>query len=99
MPFSPKPPTNSSTRPCGLSKEQRISLGGLDFMPDLSGALYVPDFEALLVADLHLEKASNLARRGVHLPPYDTRASLMQLEAVIAQITAGATDFPRRQFS
>jgi len=68
-----------------LSKEHRISLNGLDFIPDLSGALFVPEFKALLIADLHLEKASNMARRGVHLPPYDTRASLMQLEAVIAQ--------------
>jgi DNA ligase-associated metallophosphoesterase len=68
-----------------LSKVHRISLNGLDFIPDLSGALFVPDFRTLLVADLHLEKASNMARRGVHLPPYDTRASLMQLEAVIAQ--------------
>ena len=73
MPFSPKLPAPLSTRPRGLSKEHRISLNGLDFIPDLSGALFVPDFKTLLVADLHLEKASNLARRGVHLPPYDTR--------------------------
>ena len=44
MPFSPKPRTTSSTRPCGLSRSHRISLGGLDFIPDLSGALYAPDF-------------------------------------------------------
>ena len=74
MPFSPKPRTTSSTRPCGLSRSQRISLGGMDFIPDLSGALYAPEFKALLVADLHLEKGTSLARRGVHLPPYDTRA-------------------------
>ncbi len=86
MPFSPKLPAPSSTRPWGLSKEHRISLNGLDFIPDLSGALFAPAFKALLIADLHLEKASNMARRGVHLPPYDTRASLAQLEAVIAQI-------------
>jgi hypothetical protein len=67
-----------------LSKEHRISLSGLDLVPDLSGALYVPDFKTLLIADLHLEKASNMAKRGVHLPPYDTRASLTQLEAVIS---------------
>ena len=84
MPFSPKLPAPSSTRPWGLSKAHRISLNGLDFIPDLSGALFVPDFKTLLVADLHLEKASNMARRGVHLPPYDTRASLTQLETVIS---------------
>jgi DNA ligase-associated metallophosphoesterase len=67
-----------------LSRAHRISLGGLDLIPDLSGALYVPDFAALLVADLHLEKGSSLAYRGVHLPPYDTRETLVQLTAAIA---------------
>jgi uncharacterized protein len=85
MPFSPKPRTTSSTRPCGLSRSQRISLGGVEFIPDLSGALYAPDFRALLIADLHLEKGTSLARRGVHLPPYDTRESLTQLQAAIAE--------------
>lgn len=84
MPFSPKPRTTSSTRPCGLSRAHTIALSGLTLIPDLSGALYVPDFEALLVADLHLEKGTSLARRGVHLPPYDTRESLLQLRAAIA---------------
>ena len=59
MPFSPKLPVPSSMRPWGLSKEHRITLNGLDLVPDLSGALFVPEFKALLVADLHLEKASN----------------------------------------
>ncbi len=68
-----------------MSKEHRIGLGGLDLIPDLSGALFIPSLRSLLVADLHLEKASNMARRGVHLPPYDTRASLALLEAVIAE--------------
>lgn len=85
MPFSPKPRTTSSTRPCGLSRAHRIPLGGLDLVPDLSGALYVPDYDTLLVADLHLEKGTSLARRGIHLPPYDTRESLRQLSAVLAE--------------
>lgn len=84
MPFSPRPPAPSSARPWGLSRTHRIGLAGLDFIPDLSGALYAPDFKALLVADLHLEKGSSIARRRVHLPPYDTRSSLSQLRAVIA---------------
>ena len=86
MPFSPKQPAPSSMRPCGLSRIHRIALGGLDFIPDLSGALYVPEFKALLVADLHLEKGSSLAKRGVHLPPYDTRESIMQLQSVITVV-------------
>jgi hypothetical protein len=56
----------------------------MDFIPDMSGALYVPEFRALIVADLHLEKGTSLARRGVHLPPYDTRQSLLQLRAALA---------------
>jgi uncharacterized protein len=87
MPFSPKLPATSSTRPCGLSRSARINLAGLDLIPDLSGALYVPDFKTLLVADLHLEKASNMAMRGVMIPPYDTRASLALLEAAIEATT------------
>jgi uncharacterized protein len=83
MPYSLKPQMISSTRPCGLSRSQRISLSGTDFIPDLSGALYAPDFRTLLVADLHLEKGTSLARRGVHLPPYDTRQSLLQLKAAL----------------
>ena len=84
MPFSPKPRINSSVRPCGVSRSQKIRLAGFDLIPDLSGALHVPEFRALLVADLHLEKGTSLARRGVHLPPYDTRESLRRLAGVIA---------------
>jgi DNA ligase-associated metallophosphoesterase len=83
MPFSPKLRMPSLMRPYGLSRSQRISLGGMDFIPGLSGALYAPDVRALLVADLHLEKGTSLARRGVHLPPYDTRQSLNQLRAAV----------------
>lgn len=66
-----------------MSRAHRITLAGVDFIPDLSGALYAPEFGALLVADLHLEKGTSLARRGVHLPPYDTRESLLQLKAAM----------------
>lgn len=52
-------------------------------MPDLSGALLIPDFATLVVADLHLEKGSSLARRGLHIPPYDTRATLQLLAHAI----------------
>src|SRR4029450_8482542 len=83
MPSSRKPPTNSSRKPCGSSELTRIPVGGLDFLADLTGALYAPDYRALLVADLHFEKGSSVARRGVHLPPYDTRSTLKTLmEAV-----------------
>lgn len=85
MPFSPKPPSNSSMRPRGLSKSHEILLAGMRFRPDLSGALYAPELSALLVADLHLEQGAALARRGVAIPPFDTAVTLAALAAVMAE--------------
>src|SRR3954451_18182054 len=42
-------------------------------------ALFCPARRALLVADLHLEKASWVARLGQLLPPYDSHATLTAL--------------------
>lgn len=83
MRFSPRPRANLPTRPCDLSRSARIALAGLDLVPDLSGALHIPDFATLVVADLHFEKGSSLARRGLHVPPYDTRATLRLLAQAI----------------
>jgi uncharacterized protein len=47
------------------------------------GALYWPDQDMLIVADLHFEKGSSYAARGVHLPPYDTSKTLSRLEALM----------------
>lgn len=58
-------------------------LGRLAVLPDLSGALWLPDERTLVVADLHLEKGSAYAARGVFLPPYDSTATLAALTAVI----------------
>lgn len=46
-------------------------------------ALYWPREQALLVADLHLEKASFYARHGQMLPPYDSRETLARLASAI----------------
>ncbi|MBF5089329.1 ligase-associated DNA damage response endonuclease PdeM [Novosphingobium sp. NBM11] len=46
-------------------------------------ALYWPDEQALLVADLHLEKASFYARFGQMLPPYDSRETLERIARAI----------------
>jgi DNA ligase-associated metallophosphoesterase len=54
-------------------------------MADLSGALFWQEERLLIVSDLHLEKGSSFARRGVLLPPYDTAATLNCLGAVIAR--------------
>lgn len=46
-------------------------------------ALFWPRESALIVADLHLEKASSFARHGQMLPPYDSRATLERLAEAI----------------
>ncbi|MEM7429639.1 MAG: ligase-associated DNA damage response endonuclease PdeM [Pseudomonadota bacterium] len=66
-----------------------IRLGDLHLEPDLSGALWVPEERTLLVADLHFEKGSAFAARGVHLPPYDTGSTLGLLERAIARYRPG----------
>lgn len=45
--------------------------------------LFWPKENALLVADLHLEKASFFARHGQMLPPYDSRETLERLAHAI----------------
>ena len=60
-----------------------VLLGEL-LTPHVSGALWWGVERTLVVSDLHLEKGSSFAARGVSLPPYDTRETLDQLEAVVA---------------
>lgn len=67
----------------GEFNAQQLSICGKAFVADYSGALYWPAEDALIVADLHLEKGSSFAARGVMLPPYDTRETLTQLAAAI----------------
>jgi DNA ligase-associated metallophosphoesterase len=62
-----------------------IALCGVAAVCDLTGALYLPDFDALVVSDLHLEKGAAFARRGQLLPPYDTLATLKLFDAVVAR--------------
>jgi hypothetical protein len=62
-----------------------VSVAGVAFIADLSGALYWHEQRLLVVSDLHLEKGSSYAARGVLLPPYDTIATLGRLGAVIAR--------------
>lgn len=57
-----------------------FSFGQQQFVPSAEGALHWPSAAALLVADLHLEKASWFARFGQMLPPYDSIATLVALE-------------------
>jgi len=64
-----------------------IEIAGAAFVGDPAGALYWPAQGLLAVADLHLEKGSSFAARGVLLPPYDTAATLARLAALIARYT------------
>lgn len=52
---------------------------------DPSGALYLEADRILIVSDLHFEKGSSFARRGMMLPPYDTASTLKALAASIAR--------------
>jgi DNA ligase-associated metallophosphoesterase len=67
----------------------RFSFSGHELMALPQGALFWPDRRALLVADLHLEKASWFARLGQMLPPYDSIATLSDLSALAASTGAG----------
>jgi DNA ligase-associated metallophosphoesterase len=60
-----------------------ISVAGAALVVDCAGALYWPEERLLVVADLHLEKGSAFAARGVLLPPYDTAATLARLAMLI----------------
>ena len=60
-----------------------VSINGTALVADPAGALYWPSEGVLAIADLHLEKGSSFAKRGVLLPPYDTAATLARLAAVI----------------
>ena len=62
-----------------------IDVAGVTLLADLSGALFWQDERLLVVSDLHLEKGSSFATRGVLLPPYDTMATLGRLASAIAR--------------
>lgn len=59
----------------------RVNGVALRALPE--GALWWAEEQMLIVADLHLEKGSAFAARGVALPPYDTRTTLARLEALV----------------
>jgi hypothetical protein len=65
------------------SMTSEIAVAGEAATLDLSGAMYLADRDALVVADLHFEKGSSFARRGSLLPPYDTRETMAALALAI----------------
>src|SRR5258708_32063162 len=62
-----------------------MNVAGVTLLADFSGALVWEEQSLLVVSDLHLEKGSRFAARGVLLPPYDTVATLSRLASVIAR--------------
>jgi len=67
--------------PCG---SHRTEIAGVGAALRPSGALWLEDTRALVVADLHFEKGSAFAARGQMLPPYDTAETLRRLSSEIA---------------
>ena len=76
---------SSRTPQGGGEKQQSVTVVDVAFVADLSGALFWEEQGLLVVSDLHLEKGSSFATRGVLLPPFDTAATLGRLAAVIAR--------------
>ncbi|MBV8687128.1 MAG: ligase-associated DNA damage response endonuclease PdeM [Alphaproteobacteria bacterium] len=68
----------------------RFSFCGHEMLALPQGALFLPGRRALLLADLHLEKASWFARLGQMLPPYDSIATLADLTALA--VSTGAEE-------
>ncbi|MBB6192468.1 hypothetical protein FHS51_002715 [Sphingobium wenxiniae] len=67
-----------------------LSFAGHDFLALPEAALFWPAQGALLVADLHFEKASWYARFGQFLPPHDSAATLDLIEGLVARTGAKA---------
>jgi DNA ligase-associated metallophosphoesterase len=67
--------------------EDALVVAGVTLLADHAGALFWPHEKLLVVADLHLEKGSAFAARGVLLPPYDTAATLVRLARLIERYT------------
>lgn len=90
-----------------------IHLSGERLMLDPMGALIWPATGLLAVSDLHLEKGTSFARKGMLLPPWDTHATLDRLGQLLRRWrprivvalgdsfhdTQGANRLPRSELS
>jgi uncharacterized protein len=64
---------------------REIGVAGVSLLADPAGGLYWREEGLLAIADLHLEKGSSYAERGVLLPPYDTGATLSRIAPLVAR--------------
>jgi uncharacterized protein len=65
-----------------------FAFGGHRWQVLADRALFWPARAALIVADLHFEKASWFARSGQYLPPFDSEATLARLTALADRTAA-----------
>jgi uncharacterized protein len=88
---APSPPNRAAAlRPGDMATHPlgglALTLAGERVVCRPSGALWLEVRGALIVADLHLEKASFYATHGQMLPPYDTAETLRRLGAEVAAL-------------
>ena len=62
-----------------------FSFAGRDFALVSGNALFWPAENAIVLADLHLEKASFFAAHGQFLPPYDSRETLERIALALRE--------------
>jgi uncharacterized protein len=80
---------NTKTRPADTLSHAPMTpfeVAGELLHAHVEGALWIGQQRTLVVSDLHLEKGSAYAAKGVFLPPYDTSATLKRLEKLIADL-------------
>ncbi|MEO0398746.1 MAG: ligase-associated DNA damage response endonuclease PdeM [Pseudomonadota bacterium] len=65
------------------SEEPTILVNGERLILTTAGAAFWPAEGALIVSDLHFEKSTSYASKGLLLPPYDTRTTLRRLAVLI----------------
>src|SRR5690349_10582775 len=74
-----------SAVPGSARHESSLTVAGIHLVAAVDGALYWPEESLLVVADLHLEKGSSFAGRGMLLPPYDSATTLARLTRLLAR--------------
>jgi DNA ligase-associated metallophosphoesterase len=82
---SPASASQSVSRADKPAADGGLAVAGVELIADPAGAIFWPEQGLLAVADLHLEKGSSFAARGVLLPPYDTAATLKRVADLIAR--------------
>ncbi|HEV7694628.1 MAG TPA: ligase-associated DNA damage response endonuclease PdeM [Hyphomonadaceae bacterium] len=67
-------------------KDLAFEVAGETLSLQACGALWWKASSVLVVSDLHLEKGSAYAAGGQMLPPYDTRATLQRIAALVDEL-------------